>query len=266
MKKTIAIMEKLSERHSSLQLIGRLLIFLCVFMLLCGAAWAEDGLIGLWRYQYNDNINLFNLMADNSYQMVISTNDQQGATLTGKYRASGNAITMTENVDGNRKRIGDFTYVYKVYGDIAVFDDENYIRVAKEDAANLLANPYADYNRTTITEREAIELLFDSIYDRNDIVNISLNFDGEHYRYEYYFQSPDGEISNPWGIGFQQLSTGDEFGREFYIFRLYESVYFDGEFSHSATGDFYAVNRNNGDIIAERGGKDPDEWNAEFPW
>jgi len=109
-------------------------IFLCMFLHLCNAAYAEDGIVGLWRYEYNDNITLFSLMEDNTYKMVISTNDQQGATLTGKYRVSGGVIIMTENVfEGERTQ--DFSYSYEVNGDIAMFDDYEYVRVAKEDSA-----------------------------------------------------------------------------------------------------------------------------------
>ena len=139
-------------------------MFLCAHMLLCGAAYAEDGLVGLWRYEYNDNLILFNLMADNTYTMVISTNDQQGTTLTGRYRASGNAIFMTENLSGG-KRIGDFSYVYEINGDIAIFDDDEYVRVstkpleAKDFSVSdgktkiVLDSPFMDF-KTDLPEEE----------------------------------------------------------------------------------------------------------------
>ena len=139
-------------------------VFLCVFMLLCGAAYAEDGVVGLWLYEYNDNIILFDLMADNSYKMVISTNDQQGTTLTGKYKASGNVVFMTENLSEG-KRIGDFSYVYEINGDIAIFDDDEYVRVSTkpleakdfsvsdEKTKIVLDSPFMDF-KTDLPEEE----------------------------------------------------------------------------------------------------------------
>jgi len=124
------------------------------------------------------------------------------------------------------------------------------------------AGEYEEKQQIPVSEEQAIKSLFDMLYDKsNNIINVKLENDGYHYGYEYNFLFPNGDISNPWGIEF----INDSFDHQYYIFRLYEAVHHDGEFSHTTTGDFFAVKKNNGEIIAERNGKPPNEWNENFP-
>ena len=131
----------------------------------------------------------------------------------------------------------------------------------------LVEVPFAEYGRTvTLSEREALELLFDSTYpDKGNMVDIKLYFENEHYGYEFRRKWPaenqlPEELTNYFGLGFNSLSSNGEF----YIFRLYEVVYDDEENFRMPTYNFFAVNKNNGKIIEER--VDPVEWNKDFPW
>ena len=245
----------------------------CIFVLLvcviCAAfpASAEDGLVGLWRYEYNDNITFFNLTADNNYEMVI-TSYPHISTLTGKYTVSGSEIVMTETVSAS-ERVGDFSYIYKIYGDLAMFGDYRYFRVAQEDAVALLADPFLIYNRTvTLSEREALELLFDFAEpDKSDMVEIELYYSYEHYDYVFRRKWPANDyaperLSNIFGYSFNSLSPNEEY----YIFKFYEFVQDDEETGHTATYNFYAVHRNTGEIVQERDYEDPGIFNEDFPW
>ena len=108
------------------------------------------------------------------------------------------------------------------------------------DALNLLFNHlFVDETKTRMTKIEFID---------ND----------EFLGYEYRFSID----ANPMRIEFVRMSKDDIY----HIFLLSEQVYHDGEFSHAATMDFFAVDIETRTIIAERDGAMPDDWNDEFPW
>ncbi len=128
-------------------------LFLCAFMLLA-AAWtacADDGLVGLWRYEYNDHVVLFNFMADGTYQEIISTNDEQGQVMNGKYKVSGNELLITDNAFKGQL-IGDFSYTFKVAGDKATLGEYECVRIPESYVEFLLANPYASYTPKTLVD------------------------------------------------------------------------------------------------------------------
>ena len=241
--------EKMNKRMFK-QMRCILVLLVCVICAFSPAS-AEEGLVGLWRYEYNDNITLFNLMADNTYEMVI-TSYPHISKFTGKYSVAGSEIVMTENVSGD-ERADDFTTIYKIYGDMAMFGSYKYFRVAKEDAAGLLETPFARYDRTiTLSQREALELAFDSSYrNDNDVVVIELYFENEHYSYFFRPKWPDGDQAPEGRENYHLGLEGFSFKNEFYIFRLYEFIQDDEESGHTVTMGYYAVNRNNGEIVYE---------------
>jgi hypothetical protein len=135
---------------------------------------------------------------------------------------------------------------------------------ATNDNQEISATTESDLLTQPLSEREAIELLFNSLFDSNakKKMDFLLYSEEGHYRYNYDVRLDNDETSKRC-IDFYAPSSDSAF----YIFHLYEPIFFDdGEFSHSATYDFYAVNRNTGEIVAERDDKLSDEWNENFPW
>ena len=192
---------------------GAFLLFLCM---LCTAAVAQDGLVGLWRWEYNDNITLFHFMADGTYKMVISTNDQQGSIMSGKYKVSGNTLVMTENVyEGERSN--DFSYVYSISGDTAMFGDYECVRVPEKDVAFLLANPYAPYT-IGFTPQTAMHYLKKAVEQRMPYGYYLADEDYETKDDSYSKHDDDVYLL---GASTGQIRGGTAYCFEFSAFRLF---------------------------------------------
>lgn len=122
---------------------------------------------------------------------------------------------------------------------------------------------FAENQQVKFSKEGAIEILLNFIYkDKTNFMFPRLENYDAHNRYRYKLYWRDDEPSYPIEIEFVGFSSDDNF----YIFRLYECIYYNDEFDHEVTLDFYAVNKNTGEIIAQRDDNLPDEWNDKFPW
>jgi hypothetical protein len=114
------------------------------------------------------------------------------------------------------------------------------------------------------SKKEALIYLFNQIYtDQSDMSGIEQIDSEDFFGYEYKFNT-NGETSNPWRLGYYK-ETDDQM---YYIFRLYECVYYEDVLDHEVTSNFYAVNQRTKEIITERLYPDDGgayEWNEEFP-
>ena len=126
-----------------------------------------------------------------------------------------------------------------------------------------------DYDSTLIKDLEleeiknALNLIYNYVYDdksKKAMLDIQFINTDKFLGYEYKFNTY-GDPSNPWCIEF----TGMSKDKNYYLFWLYEKVHYDGEFHHAVTGNFYAVNKETKEIIVQRNGTMPDDWNDKFP-
>ncbi|MDR0866120.1 MAG: hypothetical protein LBO74_14480 [Candidatus Symbiothrix sp.] len=139
---------------------------------------------------------------------------------------------------------------------------------SKQEDTIVLDQDTAEIETVVVDEKrsgkEALIYLFSQIYtDQSGMAGVKLIDSGDFLGYEYRFKIND-EVTNPWRLGYFN-ETGDQ---QYFIFRLYECVYYDNEFDHEVTSNFYAVNRITKEIIAERLYPDDGgacEWNEEFP-
>jgi len=108
---------------------------------------------------------------------------------------------------------------------------------------------------------DALNLLFRYLYDDEileGMINIDFFDNDEFLGYEYQLFIG----ANPMRIEFVRMSENNNY----YIFWLNERVHHDGEFSHATTLNYFAVDKESKEIIAERNESSPEDWNDEFPW
>lgn len=133
-------------------------------------------------------------------------------------------------------------------------DDEDDFVLPEEQPLLKEEDSYVDADTTNnrsakalLTKKETIDYFFKEAYDETAFAEVNFFDSEDFYGYEYTFII-DGEVTNPWRLEFEHLSESGEY----YIFRIYERVFYDGTFDHEVTGNFFAVSCQTCEIIEQQ--------------
>jgi len=124
---------------------------LCIFVFLsllsgCKIEAAAAPWVGLWRNADHKAVSLYSINEDGTFNFQIFSLKSVRQAVSGKYKVSGNKITMSDRVyEGNK--VGDVELTLEIIGsDTLALGNERCDRVPEKDAAALLANPTTPYN------------------------------------------------------------------------------------------------------------------------
>jgi len=148
-----------------------------------------------------------------------------------------------------------YAFILSVFICSALFCSTTSATVANEPSQAAVSG------KTREKEIDALNLLFNYLFNDEDMermIRVDFIDNDEFLGYEYQFSLD----ADPLRIEYMGMSKDSDY----YLFWLNEQVHHDGEFSHATTLDFFAVDIEKKEIIAERDGATPDDWNKEFPW
>jgi hypothetical protein len=105
-------------------------------------------LVGLWRYEKDESIEMFQINADGTFQAdTYDTQDGEHNIMTGNYTYSeaDKEMTFTDVVFNGVKQDEGFTSAFEVSGGTAKIDGYDFIKIPDKDVAAVKADPTAPY-------------------------------------------------------------------------------------------------------------------------
>ena len=105
-------------------------------------------LVGLWRNEYEDGVELLSFEGDGTFSGAIHFFGSGGQINRefGSYRMEGNQLVLYDITDDEGSRCDDISFACNLSGDTLALDDAGtYDRVAAQDVATVLDNPFTAY-------------------------------------------------------------------------------------------------------------------------
>lgn len=105
----------------------------------------EGGVVGVWRFEGDEDVEILILNADDTFEMGIYYKDGKGVIVEGEYIIAKGLLTMTNVLANGKKTDKDIDYTFEQDGDTVLLDGFKFMRVPNNLAVAVLSSPLAPY-------------------------------------------------------------------------------------------------------------------------